>query len=69
VGKVCVELKGRSVEVLAHGDADEPLGPGHLVLIHEVLESGAVRVVSAQEPVTPRRLEHNTTGKGDETWT
>jgi membrane protein implicated in regulation of membrane protease activity len=68
VGKVCVELKGRSVEVLAHGDADELLGRGHQVLIHEVLQNGTVRVVSAEEraPV-PRRLE-DANGKEDATW-
>jgi hypothetical protein len=49
-GKVRVELKGRTVELLAYGDTVVPLAPSHQVFVHDVLEDGSVRVVSAEEP-------------------
>lgn len=49
-GKVRVELKGRTVDLLAHGKNTELLGPAHRVFVYEVLEDGSVRVVSAEEP-------------------
>lgn len=49
-GKVRVELKGRTVDLLAYGDAVVPLAPAHRVFVHDVLEDGSVRVVSAEEP-------------------
>lgn len=49
-GKIRVELKGRTVELLAHGDTVVPLAPAHRVFVHDVLEDGSVRVVSAEEP-------------------
>ncbi|WNG44340.1 hypothetical protein F0U60_09625 [Archangium minus] len=49
-GKVRVELKGRTVELLAYGDTVVPLAPAHRVFVHDVLEDGSVRVVSAEEP-------------------
>lgn len=49
-GKVRVELKGRTVVLLAYGDTVVPLAPAHRVFVHDVLEDGSVRVVSAEEP-------------------
>lgn len=50
LGKVRVELKGRTVELLAYGDTMVPLAPAHRVLVHDVLKDGLVRVISAEEP-------------------
>jgi membrane protein implicated in regulation of membrane protease activity len=49
-GKVRVELKGRTVDLLAYGDTVVPLAPAHRVFVHDVLADGSVRVVSAEEP-------------------
>ncbi|WP_257458267.1 hypothetical protein [Archangium lipolyticum] len=49
-GKVRVELRGRTVDLLAHGDSVVPLSPAHQVFVHDVLADGSVRVVSAEEP-------------------
>jgi membrane protein implicated in regulation of membrane protease activity len=50
LGKVRVELKGRTVELLAYSDTRVPLAPAHRVLVHDVLKDGLVRVISAEEP-------------------
>jgi membrane protein implicated in regulation of membrane protease activity len=49
-GKVRVELKGRTIDLLAYSDTGVPLAPAHRVLVHDVLANGSVRVVSAEEP-------------------
>jgi membrane protein implicated in regulation of membrane protease activity len=49
-GKVRVELKGRTVELLAYGDETVPLAPSQRVYVHDVLKDGSVRVVSAEAP-------------------
>jgi membrane protein implicated in regulation of membrane protease activity len=49
-GKVRVELKGRTVELLAYGDETVPLAPSQRVYVHDVLKDGSVRVVSAEVP-------------------
>jgi membrane protein implicated in regulation of membrane protease activity len=51
-GKVRIELKGRTVELLAHGDDEELLAPSHQVLVHDVLEDGSVHVISAERPMS-----------------
>lgn len=49
-GKVRVEMKGRTIDLLAYSDTAVPLAPAHRVLVHDVLANGSVRVVSAEEP-------------------
>jgi membrane protein implicated in regulation of membrane protease activity len=49
-GKIRVELKGRTVELLAYGDETVPLAPPQRVYVHDVLKDGSVRVVSAEAP-------------------
>jgi len=49
-GKIRVELKGRTVELLAYGDETVPLAPSQRVYVHDVLKDGSVRVVSAETP-------------------
>jgi membrane protein implicated in regulation of membrane protease activity len=49
-GKVRVELKGRTVDLLAYGEDEQPLEPTHRVLVHDILEDGSVRVTSAEPP-------------------
>jgi len=49
-GKIRVELKGRTVELLAYGDETVPLACSQRVYVHDVLKDGSVRVVSAEAP-------------------
>jgi membrane protein implicated in regulation of membrane protease activity len=49
-GKIRVELKGRTVELLAYGDDAVPLARSQRVYVHDVLKDGSVRVVSAEVP-------------------
>src|SRR5262245_56993423 len=44
-GKVRVQVKGKLVDLIASSDDDPPLGPGRTVVVHEVQDDGAVKVV------------------------